>query len=310
MKHEKTAAPIPPVGAGGEQPQVKKTTDSIADIPQEIKFFQSDDQTHTMGGLSSGGLAQTCFLNRDSKLPAYIQYPRFLIGSSLNETAQLLYAVLLDRARLSIKKPEWTDDFGRVFIHYPISKLAEILHKSETTIKNALSDLERTNLILRHHQGIGKPNRIYVRIPTAGKLSAPETENCPQPGQNTVCHEGRILSGSKNNTVRTISKKEDSKSKRMAYGPYNNVFLTKEEYNSLYRKIRNLPACINHLSSYMHRREVTYSDHAATLLYWAGKDGNLIPERNYDCEEEQACDKHYGTNCKNVKTYRTTGIEK
>ena len=285
MLYEKTTAPNPPVGAGGEQPHFNETTGSIAENNQEIKYFENMDLLHPTGGLSSGESAQTSFLNRDSKVPAYIQYPRFLIGSSLNETAKLLYTVLLDRARLSIKKPEWTDDSGRVFIHYPISKLAEILHKSESTIKNALSDLERANLILRQHQGIGKPNRIYVRIPAAGKLSAPETENCPQPSQNSVCHEDRKLSGSKNNTVRTISKNEDSKSERHAYGPHNNVLLTREEYNSLYQNIKDPQACINHLSSYMYRRGINYSDHAAILIQWAKQDGDYIEPRNYDCEE-------------------------
>ena len=288
MKYEKTTVPNPPVGAGREQPHFNETTGSIAENNHEIKYFENMDLQHPKGGLSSGEPVQTSFLNRDSKVPAYIQYPRFLIGSPLNETARLLYTVLLDRARLSIKKAEWTDDSGRVFIHYPISKLAEVLHKGETTIKNALADLESANLIMRQHQGIGKPNRIYVRIPAAGKLSAPETENCPQPSQNSVCHEGRKLSGSKNNTVRTISKNEDSKSERHAYGLYNNVFLTKEEYEEMLQKLRNPHDCINHLSDYMHRRGVNYSDHAATLIQWAKQDGNYIEPRNYDCEEDES----------------------
>ena len=230
----------------------------------------------------------TAFLTANSKMGTYLMFPRFLLDAPVNETAKLLYMLLLDRAKLSMKKPEWADQTGRVFIHYPITKLAEALHKSETTVKTALSDLEDAGLILREHQGIGKPNRLYVRIAAAGEPTAPETETCPRPGQDSVCHEDGKLSGSKNNIVRIMSKKEESKSGPMSYGTYKNVFLTVEEYKDLRERMRDLPGRINHLSEYMHKNGRTYSDHAATLLHWAEKDGKLIPQRNYDYQEGES----------------------
>ena len=288
MMHDKTAAPIPPVGADGEQPMFKETIGSIAETFREIKCSNSSGQEHPAGGSSSAGPAQTCFLSSASKLPSYIQYPRFMLDMPVSETAMLVYMVLLDRARLSMKKAEWTDEQGRVFIHFPVKKLAETLHKGETTVKTALVTLERAALITRENQGVGKPSLIYVRIPVVGKLSAPESENCPPHGQNSDCHGGGKLSGSKNNIVRTISKNEESKSEPTAYGPHNNVFLTDEEYLCLIRRIRSPQAAIRHLSNYMYRNGRTYSDHLATLLDWAEKDGNLIPERNYDCQEGES----------------------
>ena len=225
------------------------------------------------------------FITSSSTIKQYMVFPRYLMDASINETAMIIYMVLLDRTRMSRKKDEWTDSSGRVFVHYPISKLAENVHKSETTVKTALADLERADLILRQHQGIGKPNRIYVKIPADCKLTASETENCPPPSQNSVCHEDSNLSGSKNDIVKTISKKEESKSERHAYGLHNNVFLTKKEYEEMLQKLRNPHDCINRLSDYMHRRGVNYSDHAATLILWAKQDGNYIEPRNYDCEE-------------------------
>ena len=230
----------------------------------------------------------TAFLSEKSRVRTYLIFPRFLLETPVNETAKLLYMLLLDRARLSSKNPEWTDDKGRVFLIFPISKLAAALHKSETTVKTALSDLEKADLIRREHQGIGKPNRLYVRIPAAGELPAPETETCPRPGQNPVCHEDGKLSGSKNKRVITMSKKEESKSLTMAYGTYQNVFLTAEEYKDLREKIRDLPGRINRLSEYMNKTGRTYSDHASTLLSWAEKDGKLIPRRNYDYQEGES----------------------
>ena len=39
----------------------------------------------------------------DTKLPAYLPYPRFLLKMEISQTAKLLYALLLDRSTLSQK---------------------------------------------------------------------------------------------------------------------------------------------------------------------------------------------------------------
>ena len=63
-------------------------------------------------------------LTKDTYLPPYMAYPRFLLNTDLNETARLIYILLLDRARLSIKN-DWVDEQGRVYLFYPIRELAE-----------------------------------------------------------------------------------------------------------------------------------------------------------------------------------------
>ena len=46
----------------------------------------------------------TQFLTHDSPIPPYMAFPRFLLDKDgLNETAKILYTILLDRARLSQK---------------------------------------------------------------------------------------------------------------------------------------------------------------------------------------------------------------
>ena len=112
----------------------------------------------------------TQFLQRDSPLPLFYPYPKFLLELELSETAKLIYTLLLDRARLSMQNEKWQDDQGRVFIHYTIESLAEATHKSQMTVKNALKALERQGLIYRQKQGMGMPNRIFVKV---------QTENCP-----------------------------------------------------------------------------------------------------------------------------------
>lgn len=128
-------------------------------------------------------------LTKDTHLPPYMAYPRFLLNTDLNETARLIYILLLDRARLSMKN-DWVDEQGRVYLFYPIRELAEDCRKSEMTVKNALSDLQKHGLIRRQRQGSRTANKIYVRVPVG------QTKNCPSDGQNSVSVTDRKLSPS------------------------------------------------------------------------------------------------------------------
>ena len=103
----------------------------------------------------------TDFLKADTNLPSYMMFPRFLLDMKISETAKMLYIILLDRARLSQKNESWSDTDGHVFIYFTIESLAEVLHKSQTTVKTALAVLEKQELIFRKGQGPGQPNRIY-----------------------------------------------------------------------------------------------------------------------------------------------------
>ena len=107
----------------------------------------------------------TDFLTADTNLPSYMMFPRFLLDMEINETAKMLYIILLDRARLSQKNEGWSDTDGHVFIYFTIEALAEVLHKSQMTVKTALAVLEKQELIFRKRQGPGQPNRIYVKLP-------------------------------------------------------------------------------------------------------------------------------------------------
>lgn len=127
----------------------------------------------------------TEFLTVDTSLQPYLIFPRFLLDMELNETTKLLYMILLDRARLSLRNEGWTDASGHVFLYFTIEAMANVLHKSQMTIKTSLAALESKGLILRKRQGAGHPNRIYVKFPkdafreTDRILSLRQTENCP-----------------------------------------------------------------------------------------------------------------------------------
>ena len=119
----------------------------------------------------------TIKLRKDSQIPAYMAYPRFLLTADLSETAKLIYVLLLDRARLSMKNEGWEDELGHVFIYYTIADLASASGKSEMTVKNALTALEQKNLISRKRQGAGLPSKIYVKVQTENCLTGRTTFN-------------------------------------------------------------------------------------------------------------------------------------
>ena len=131
-------------------------------------------------------------------------FPRFLLDSELSETTKILYMILLDRTRLSMKNGGWSNTQGHVYIHFTISELAITLHKSEMTIKNSLSILEKMDLIYRQRQGIGLPNKIYVKLPSDAfssidkNLSVKQKENVPSVGQKTKPMPDKNVSPNKN----------------------------------------------------------------------------------------------------------------
>ena len=95
---------------------------------------------------TQGGDPIADYIRADTRLPAYLPYPRFLLKMEISQTAKLLYSLLLDRSTLS-QKNKWLDDEGRIYIIYPIAEIAEILDKGSTTIKGALNELDTAGLL-------------------------------------------------------------------------------------------------------------------------------------------------------------------
>ena len=79
-------------------------------------------------------------MRADTRLPPYLPYPRFLLQADLTQTAKLLYALLLDRATLS-QANGWLDESGRIYLVFPIEKIAAALDRSTMTVKTAPSEL-------------------------------------------------------------------------------------------------------------------------------------------------------------------------
>ena len=117
----------------------------------------------------------TDYMAVDSDLPPYFLYPQFLMDMR-SHTAALAYALLLDRAHLS-QLNGWTDEVGRVYLVFPVEKIAAALNRSLSSAKNALAELSAAGLIERKRRGQFLPNLIYVKLPEGQRIVPPQTDN-------------------------------------------------------------------------------------------------------------------------------------
>ena len=190
----------------------------------------------------------TDFLTADTSLPSYMMFPRFLLDMEINETAKMLYMILLDRARLSQKNEGWSDTNGHVFLYFTIEALAEVLHKSQMTVKTALAVLEKQELIFRKRQGPGHPNRIYVKIPketlsnTDRILSSRQTENCPIDRQDsfpeTIWNAYPVIWLLPESNTKTMQLPSSVGQDRIILFPGNEIMKVRntKHYDNIYRK--------------------------------------------------------------------------
>ena len=77
-------------------------------------------------------------------------------------------------------------------------------------------------------------------------------------------------------TVGSTAKKP--KPTKKAYGEFENVLLTDEEYNKLQNQFTDLAQRIERLSLYIESKGAKYKSHYATLLSWARKDTDRPPQ--------------------------------
>ncbi|ANU46131.1 replication initiator protein A [Enterocloster clostridioformis] len=80
----------------------------------------------------------------------------------LSNEAKLLYAFILRRAELS-RKNGWADEYGRIYLYYPICEVVDLLHCGRQKAVNTLRELQYAELIDIKKQGCGKPNCIYPK---------------------------------------------------------------------------------------------------------------------------------------------------
>lgn len=120
-------------------------------------------------------------------LPSFIPYPRFLLQMPLNETARLVYSLILSRIHLS-QTNGWIDREGNVFCRYTIQDLMADTGKCKTTIVTALADLEEQGLLFRRRGGAGYANNLYLRLTenatSEDRKTVPQSAGNPNPNKH------------------------------------------------------------------------------------------------------------------------------
>ena len=106
------------------------------------------------------------YIHQKPPANSFTQLPNFLFEapsfSSLSNEAKILYAMILRRTYLS-RRNEWADDYGKIYLYYPINEVCELLHCGRQKAVDTLRELQYADLIAIKKQGCGKPNRIYPK---------------------------------------------------------------------------------------------------------------------------------------------------
>ena len=76
-------------------------------------------------------MTNTIYIHQPEKAVSFTRLPNFLFEAPtftpLSNEAKVLYAFILRRTDLS-RKNGWADEYGRIYLYYPIYEVVELLH--------------------------------------------------------------------------------------------------------------------------------------------------------------------------------------
>ena len=111
-------------------------------------------------------MTNTIYIHQPEKTVSFIWLPNFLFEAPtftpLSNEAKVWYAFILRRTDLS-RKNGWADEYGRIYLYYPINEVVELLHCGRQKAVNTLRELQYAGLVEIQKQGCGKPNRIFPK---------------------------------------------------------------------------------------------------------------------------------------------------
>lgn len=139
--------------------RTKKKIFVDTNISVEI-LHEISDENHVLIMLADPNISVQRFFERPDKEKQFLY--QLLLKEDNPEDAKLLYAIFLDRVSLSIKNG-WVDENGRVFIYYSVINICEILNCGTQKACKLLDELETFGALERRRQGLGKPNKLYLK---------------------------------------------------------------------------------------------------------------------------------------------------
>ena len=156
-----------------EYVQLRKTNQELlADLENQISDLQEKaanqepDTEEKIEQLTQYSMLEQYNYCTGEERFTFIKLPKCLVEDEgfveLSMDAKLLYALFLDRVSLSIKNG-WIDNQGRVFIYYSIKNICEDLNCGTQKACKLLDELEKVGALERKRQGLGRPNKLYLK---------------------------------------------------------------------------------------------------------------------------------------------------
>ena len=135
---------------------------------QKAAYKQAKEQERSkIKFLNDMGKLDLAYLTvHSTKTYPFYMIPKEIINnpvfSNMDYSSKLLYCLMLSRASLSAKNPNFIDNQGNIFIIYTIKQIMETMSCSVSTATKMLKQLDDIGLIEKKRQGQGKPTIIYV----------------------------------------------------------------------------------------------------------------------------------------------------
>ena len=103
------------------------------------------------------------YITRESPMPPYLAYPRFLLRMNLRLIAREVYMILLDMAYSGTDVR--IDRHGRRYLMFRNKTIAEIIDRTPSTVAQSLRELEEADLIEKKLISRSAPYHVYVKLP-------------------------------------------------------------------------------------------------------------------------------------------------
>lgn len=147
------------------------------------------------------------------------------IYKHVSPAAKVVYAILKDRMEIS-RKNGWHDDNGDIYLLFNQDKLGKFLGVTTRQVRTYLQELKDSDLIESIRQGLGKPNKMYIK--KCKKCTSRAEENFLTDGKNTSYPERKNTSAQtgrklpvKSGRILPPSKTEYSKTNKSNNTPYS-----------------------------------------------------------------------------------------
>ena len=95
-------------------------------------------------------MTNTIYIHQPEKAVSFTRLPNFLFEAPtftpLSNEAKVLYAFILRRTDLS-RKNGWADEYGRIYLYYPINEVVELLHCGRQKAVNTHHSLHQMTIL-------------------------------------------------------------------------------------------------------------------------------------------------------------------